>query len=207
MIWMFYFCSGFWGKMEPWKPNWFTRQPTNRPHLKVNALSWVCLRVFHIYVLICVTNDTKWKNLGDLILLWQLPCGLYLFGVRAYPKNTVRVVSLCVHVCVYVCVCVCEYVCYVRLGAETAVSLFWIILDYRMGTQLQHGLTHTHTLRYIQSHRNIKTHKNITFYIYVCIYVYDILLFIFWFVWILNLTSGNCCCLKCLHCFTENVLP
>ncbi|XP_035853340.1 protein phosphatase 1 regulatory subunit 1B-like isoform X2 [Sander lucioperca] len=28
-------------------------------------------------------------------------------------------------------------------GAETAVSLFWIILDYRIGTQLQHGVTHT----------------------------------------------------------------
>lgn len=31
-------------------------------------------------------------------------------------------------------VCVC--VCHVRLGAVAAVSLFWIILDYRMAAQL-----------------------------------------------------------------------
>lgn len=33
-------------------------------------------------------------------------------------------------------VCVCACVCHVRLGAVAAVSLFWIILDYRMAAQL-----------------------------------------------------------------------
>lgn len=32
----FYFSSGFLGKMELWKPNWFTCQPTSRHLLKVN---------------------------------------------------------------------------------------------------------------------------------------------------------------------------
>lgn len=73
--------------------------------------------------LVYITNDTKWKNLGDLILLWQPPCGLYLSGLRTYPKTTMRV-------------CVCACVCHVRLGAVAAVSLFWIILDYRMAAQL-----------------------------------------------------------------------
>lgn len=76
--------------------------------------------------------------------MWQR--GLYVY----IQKNSER----CVSVCVYLF----ERVCCVRLGRETDVSLFWIILDYRMGTHLQCGLKQTHATRYTMSH-NI--HHNI----------------------------------------------
>lgn len=81
-----------------------------------------------------------------------------VWNVCVSKKHTVR--GVCLGVCIYVCMCVCVCVYYMRLGAETAVILLWIILDYRMGTQLQHGLAHTHRFRYIQIHTNKNTQKH-----------------------------------------------
>lgn len=64
-----------------------------------------------------------------------------------------------------VCVSVC--LCYVRLQRETAVCLFWIILDYRMGTQrCGLPLSHTYTDRHV---RYTQSDKYKSQYCLVCI--------------------------------------
>lgn len=71
------------------------------------------------------------------------------------------------------------------------MSPFWIILDYRMGSQMQHGFTRIH--RY--NHRHTSTHNNRTIWC-ECGYI-------IWFIFHYN---PYCCRLKCQHCLTENIL-